>query len=75
MYFFSLETSLLTRSKINGSGNKTRDIKPSVLDAHPIPRVCSMRGAARGRAPPNELRKKVLPAKTLATCLGYDSPR
>ena len=51
------------------------DMKPSVLDAHPMPRDEIIRGAASGSAPPKELRKNVLPANTLATCLGYDSPR
>ena len=41
------------------------EINPNVVDAHPIPSDWSIWGAARGRAPPNELRKKVLPAKTL----------
>jgi hypothetical protein len=43
------------------------EMNPSVLDAHPIPSEVSIRGAASGSAPPKELRKKVLPAKTLAT--------
>ena len=51
------------------------EMNPNVVDAHPIPSDWSIWGAARGSAPPNELRKKVLPAETLATCLGYDSPR
>jgi hypothetical protein len=41
-------------------------MNPSMLEAHPIPSAFSMRGAASGSAPPNELRKKVLPANTLA---------
>lgn len=41
-------------------------MNPSMLEAHPIPSALSMRGAASGSAPPNELRKKVLPANTLA---------
>ena len=51
------------------------DMNPRTLEAHPIPSDSSIRGAAKGSAPPNELRKKVLPANTLATYLGYDSPR
>lgn len=65
----------LTRSKTNGRGTRTSEMKPKVLDAHPIPRDLIIRGAARGNAPPKELRKNVFPAKTLAACLGYDSPR
>lgn len=60
---------------MNGNGNMATDIKPKTLEAHPIPKELSIRGAARGNAPPKELRKKVFPAKTLAACLGYDSPR
>lgn len=46
------------------------ETNPNILDAQPIPRDCSIRGAAKGNTPPNELLKKVLPANTLATCLG-----
>lgn len=72
-----VDTSLteLTLSKINGRGSMAMEMKPKVLDAHPILRDWSIRGAAKGNAPPKELRKNVLPAKMLATRLGYDSPR
>jgi hypothetical protein len=53
----------------------TMDINSKVLEAHPIPSDCNICGAAKGNAPPKELRKNMLPAKTLATCLGYDSPK
>lgn len=46
------------------------EMNPRVLEAHPIPSEFSIRGAASGSAPPNELRKKVLPANTLATWRG-----
>lgn len=61
---------LLTRSKINGRGTMAMDMNPRVLDAHPMPSDCNILGAAKGNAPPNELRKNVLPANTLATYRG-----
>jgi hypothetical protein len=60
---------------MKGRGSIAMEMNPNVLDAQTIPRDCSIRGAAKGNAPPNELLKKVFPANTLATYLGYDSPR
>jgi hypothetical protein len=57
----------LTRCNIKGKGTMATAMNPSMLEAHPIPSEFNMRGAASGSAPPNELRKKVLPANTLAT--------
>jgi hypothetical protein len=52
---------------MNNGGIMATEINPSVVLAQPMPKELSIRGAASGKAPPNELRKKVLPAKTLAT--------
>jgi hypothetical protein len=60
----------LTRCKIKGKGTMATEMNPSVLEAHPIPSEFNMRGAASGSAPPKELRKKVLPANTLAAWRG-----
>lgn len=55
---------------MKGKGTNAMEIKPNVLDDHPMPSDFSIRGVAKGNAPPNELRKNVLPANTLATYLG-----
>lgn len=60
----------LTRSRIKGRGTIATEINPNVLNAHPTPRDRYIRGAARGSAPPNELRKKGVTGKNTGDALG-----
>lgn len=56
----------LTRPRIKGRGIIATEINPNALNAHPTPRDRYIWRAARGSAPPNELRKRVSLAKTPA---------